>query len=534
MLASEQALENRTARAAGRARVLAGLLVCVLCAVFAWNVRQTWFLTDDAFISFRYARNLVDGLGPNWNAGERVEGYTNFAWMLLLAAGMRFGLAPEVLANTLGIACGVALLVSLARFAARGRSWRSPLPWLAVGVLVLNRSFAAWCTGGLETMFFTLLVFLGFARLLGDWRHPTRAALVCSACFALATLTRPEGALFSALAFGLLGFEVLRGRRSIRALASWLAPLVLIVGTHLLWRRAYYGDWVPNTFHAKVGGLWLAQGARYYAYFHATHRIGYFLPLLVLACFGERRAEARALSVVLLAYGLYVLAVGGDWFELRFFVHVFPLLYWLLCEGLGRLATLGEGRLALPARLGAGALALALAAATVRGFERVPTGDFGIKSVPNLRGYAGRRQQEGQYLRAYIERGVLPRDLVLGLGGAGAVPYYTGWTTVDRRGLNDRTIAHLPLDQRGRVAHEHDAPWEYLVQRRVAVFDWFNQLLVPRAALEGLEGPFRHAGRDLEVRAVFLGPNAMVFATFLDDAELAQALPGLAIRRVTP
>ena len=40
---------------------------------------------DDAFISFRYARNLLDGHGLVWNPGERVEGYTNFLWTILLA-----------------------------------------------------------------------------------------------------------------------------------------------------------------------------------------------------------------------------------------------------------------------------------------------------------------------------------------------------------------------------------------------------------------------------------------------------------------
>ena len=43
------------------------------------------FVQDDAYISFRYARNLADGLGLVWNAGERVEGYTNFLWTLMLA-----------------------------------------------------------------------------------------------------------------------------------------------------------------------------------------------------------------------------------------------------------------------------------------------------------------------------------------------------------------------------------------------------------------------------------------------------------------
>ena len=57
--------------------------VFVFCLALAWQHR---FLQDDAFISFRYARNLATGHGLVWNPGERVEGYTNFLWTLLMAA----------------------------------------------------------------------------------------------------------------------------------------------------------------------------------------------------------------------------------------------------------------------------------------------------------------------------------------------------------------------------------------------------------------------------------------------------------------
>ena len=65
-------------------------------ALLAWLVSLSWWLTDDAFISFRYARNLLEGHGLVFNPGERVEGYTNFLWVLELAAlwGL-FGLRPE-------------------------------------------------------------------------------------------------------------------------------------------------------------------------------------------------------------------------------------------------------------------------------------------------------------------------------------------------------------------------------------------------------------------------------------------------------
>ena len=48
---------------------------------------RVWFtLFDDAMISMRYARNLAQGHGLLWNAGQApVEGYTNFLWTLAMA-----------------------------------------------------------------------------------------------------------------------------------------------------------------------------------------------------------------------------------------------------------------------------------------------------------------------------------------------------------------------------------------------------------------------------------------------------------------
>ena len=46
----------------------------VVGVVLAWHFR---FVQDDAFISYNYARSLVEGHGLTW-FGSHVEGYTNF------------------------------------------------------------------------------------------------------------------------------------------------------------------------------------------------------------------------------------------------------------------------------------------------------------------------------------------------------------------------------------------------------------------------------------------------------------------------
>ncbi len=76
--------------------------IAVVSAFLLWLVplayltSVSWFLTDDAFISFRYVQNLLEGHGLVFNVGERVEGYSNFLWVLELAAIWKvLGIRPE-------------------------------------------------------------------------------------------------------------------------------------------------------------------------------------------------------------------------------------------------------------------------------------------------------------------------------------------------------------------------------------------------------------------------------------------------------
>ena len=63
----------------------AGFLLVLVLTVYLAHALYYRGLIDDAFISFRYAANLVDGHGLVFNHGERVEGYTNLLWVLILS-----------------------------------------------------------------------------------------------------------------------------------------------------------------------------------------------------------------------------------------------------------------------------------------------------------------------------------------------------------------------------------------------------------------------------------------------------------------
>jgi len=63
---------------------------------------------DDAYITLRYSKNLLMGNGPIFNIGERVEGYSNFSWMALLAAFGWIGVPMEMAMSSAlpqGLAC---------------------------------------------------------------------------------------------------------------------------------------------------------------------------------------------------------------------------------------------------------------------------------------------------------------------------------------------------------------------------------------------------------------------------------------------
>src|SRR5260221_4689119 len=66
------------------------LVIACLTTQFPRLWAKRW-VQDDAYVSFRYARNFVRGDGLVYNVGEPVEGYTNFLWTTLAAVPLAAG-----------------------------------------------------------------------------------------------------------------------------------------------------------------------------------------------------------------------------------------------------------------------------------------------------------------------------------------------------------------------------------------------------------------------------------------------------------
>ena len=68
----------------------------VLLAILIFSVicYKLSFIQDDAYISYLYVANFLNGDGLVYNIGERIEGFTNFGWVIYLilwgALGLNF------------------------------------------------------------------------------------------------------------------------------------------------------------------------------------------------------------------------------------------------------------------------------------------------------------------------------------------------------------------------------------------------------------------------------------------------------------
>lgn len=375
--AAPSAVSSTLQRPAPRSRLRvhhAGVLVLLLAMLLGASALS--FLCDDAFIAFRYVRNAHDGLGLVWNPPpfQPVEGYTGFLWALLLwAVWSVFGIEPPDAANGLSLLCGVGqfAFVAMAALQLRRRDGSVLPPFvglLAIAVVVGNRTFLQWLSSGLETALFHF-AFVAWA-LLGCRPAEGRTTgwlAGWSLAAAAAALTRPDGLLLVAVTFVAAALEAWRRRTGFRALLLGLAPL-LTVFAHVLWRRSFYGEWLPNTYYAKVTGAWPDAGLRYFACFALENGAWLWFPLLavwlvvelarggrlVFAPLLDRLPGLAVVGAVAFHTGYYLLVVGGDHFEYRVLSHLVPL---------GTLAAV-----AMAARLGNGvalpmltALALGLA-----------------------------------------------------------------------------------------------------------------------------------------------------------------------------
>lgn len=447
------------------------LLVVAVATLIAHALIYLPFTVDDSFIAFRYATNWAHGLGPVYQAGTRVEGFTSFAWMALIALGERIGIAVDLTAKTLGLLfAALTLLPALYLAKQWGASDRAAA--VAPFILALSPLYAAWTVGGMDAPMFAALISSSTWALAVEERKPGRPPL-SAILLGFAVWVRPDGWLFLAVAL-LMKLQDIRANPSAEAaspartggrnrgqaqapahreraappdsVVRWGLVALLIAGTFWAWRWAYYGHPFPNTFYAKTRTDVALLGRGLSA---AWEFVGYVGPVLIglsIISFGPlRRAgqSGRFAFAASVAYFLYVILVGGDTLNLRFFVHILPIVAACSAVGLTWLLDAKEGafalpRVSLPSLMGVSLIWVAAAyEQDRRAFDSIDQYGAGYV-VNNARALYLANIPLGKWLHNHA-----PRGARIAAWDIGAIGYFSQLQVIDLFGLTDVTIARI-------------------------------------------------------------------------------------------
>ncbi|MCR9245165.1 MAG: hypothetical protein NXI31_09045 [bacterium] len=294
---------------------------------------------EDAFIYYRYALQFARGEGLVFQAGEPVEGFSGFLWMWLLAIAATVGCDLPTIGPLLGLAAGVALILTtrrLAQVVGLGGGAGS------VAVLAIASCHAVmwWARSGLETLCYATFVTGFVARYLALGAGASRRdRLLAGVWLAAVVLSRPEGLLL----VGIVALD-LAWRRALSREVALLLPWALAQLGLWFWRWSVYGSLVPNT-GVKVDPLNVSRSVPQVAgYLASVGFVPFAMPLWYLVTrrhdTGERRWRVRFLmsAVVLMSLGFTLLA-GGDYREhFRFLVPTLPLLVVAFLSAMTRLS----------------------------------------------------------------------------------------------------------------------------------------------------------------------------------------------------
>jgi arabinofuranosyltransferase len=307
---------------------LASSLVAAGWTLLVISLVRTAWLSDDGYITFRTADNIIHGYGPVWNTAERVQTYTHPLWLALITPA--FAMTHEVYYTAIAISMGVTL-AAVALLARR----LAATPWnlvVCLAALLSSKAFIDFSTSGLENPLTHLLVFV-FVWLWWDEPDSARRTRRLSFVAGLCLLNRLDLAPLVAPA---LAYEAWRRglRTAIRPVLVGLAPLI----AWELFSTFYYGTPLPNTAYAKLNTV-LTADAR------MRHGVNYLLrtltgdpatlPVVIASLFAIPLSRYRRdwpLVAGIALFSFYVLRVGGDWMMGRFLTPALAMAIALLAR----------------------------------------------------------------------------------------------------------------------------------------------------------------------------------------------------------
>lgn len=446
---------------------LFALVLIIILTIWAWAHR---FVSDDFFISLRYAENLVNGNGLVWNPGERVEGITNFLWTLILCFPLYLGIEPIKFANFAGIIFFAGTL-TLSLITAKKILGSGLLSLLTVIFLGTNFTFYHYATSGLETQFqtflFIMLMLLTFKFMEGEDTKVSQY-LLFSIFFTAAIMTRLDsivvaGPLFILSVLSLKHIKCSK-KQKLKYLTTLIVPAILLLCSWMAWKLSYYGDILPNTFYAKTdSNITFGTGLFYLRIFATSYLLWPIILVLLMsikAVISERKKKLALLFFMVIFWCTYIVYIGGDFMEFRFLVPIMPFLTILITWGIVVFIKKRVFQVTLILLVFAGYIHHATTFKYSEGISKIKS------MVQNLYSPDQAWVQIGKQLGKTIKTS---SGVSIAVSPAGAIPYYSKLFAVDMFGMNDAWIPQYGIKAHIRPGHLCFAPFEYLLARRINI-----------------------------------------------------------------
>ncbi len=306
--------------------------VTIALLTFAGRLPFTDMTVEDAFITFRYARNIASGLGFVYNAGEHVLGTTTPLYTLVLAFSAVIGFDIIAVGKAINILADAGTAVIIYWLL---RDLGAPhLAWAGVFLFVLSPLNVLYSAGGMETGLYTFLVLL--TLLLASLDHARATAIAA----AVLVLVRPDGLLAVGAVGALWWFQNKPAAHVVKAVMLF-STLLLPWALFSLW---YFGSPIPHSIMAKATTYQTQNLFEWPAAF--VERLGVanasgalFVLLLSLIGFASafRPTASRRLRVFMVWFLLYMVAytlARAATFSRWYYSPVLPLLFVFLCLGI--------------------------------------------------------------------------------------------------------------------------------------------------------------------------------------------------------
>jgi hypothetical protein len=414
-------------------------------------------LFDDAMISMRYAWNFAHGLGLVWNAGERVEGYTNLLMTLVMSLASLFlnktfaPLAIQIIA--IPTIVGAAFLTRAIAFSITDDKQQQELVGLlAFACTLFYYPLSYWALLGMETGLLTLLILASILFALRWLKTNKVSDLIGMAVVAgLAYLTRDDALIPVAVILTFIVLETWINKKDERSFVPILFASMLVILFpigHTIFRYLYYGELLPNTYALKLGNfslhIRLIGGTRFVIPFLEQSALVILLSMLGLGI-GFNRTKAFLFSFLLAAVG-YQIYVGGDpWPLWRILSPAMPIVFTLAALGafcvFQRWVWLTKHRVFIPALT-------TILVITSLAFTNLP---FLFEDLLIYQTAAATASRVNTNTAIAIDALTAP-NASIGVIWAGTVPYYSDRYAIDFLGKSDKYIARLKPDISGAVS----------------------------------------------------------------------------------